>query len=162
MRKVRFPKYPKLNNERRGHVISILENFEKKHLLEPERNIPLDLFLRFYFLDNKHVEASDRSQIVDYVYSLTAWKLYLSTISARPINWAQRLQAFTSPKFEENILNGEIPIHCRASCPEDLWNLLVDAYGEKEAFEMCMVLNERAPLTVRANTMKITRHDLYK
>lgn len=162
MRRLRLPTLKPLNSDRRQHVVSILEEFEKKHLLEPERNIPLDLFMRFYFLDNKHVFASDRAQIVDYVYSLTSYKLYLSAICKRPINWSKRLEAFNGPAFEQNFTNGDIPPNVRVSCPEDLYKLLVEAYGEKEAYDLCMVLNERPPLTVRANTMKITQYDLFE
>ena len=162
MRTLKLPKLMPIGGNNRMHTISILESFEKKHLLEPERNIPLDLFIRYYFLDNKSVAASDRAHIVDYVYALTSYKLYLSAISLRPINWSKRLDAFMSKKFDENFFNGDIPAYARTSCPEDLWNLLVDAYGEKQTFDLAMVLNERAPLTVRANTLKTTRHDLLK
>ncbi|CAI2371994.1 unnamed protein product [Moneuplotes crassus] len=162
MKKLRLPNLLRLDNDRQKHVISILEAFEKDNQVNPGKNTPLDLFLRYYFLDNKMVSPSDRAAIVDYVYRLTSYKLYLSAISRRPINWKSRLEAFVSPKFEENFMNGQIPPHVRASFPEDLYNLMVEAYGEKEAFDMCHILNERPPLTVRANTMKITRHDLFR
>ena len=160
MRGVRIFRPPKLDHFRRKHVISILESFEREHLINPEKNIPLDLFMRYYFLDNKAVSPPDRADIVEYVYSLTSYKLYLSAICKRPINWTKRLDAYNSPAFEKNFMNGQIPPNIRASFPEDLYNLMVDAYGHKEAFDMCQVLNERPPLTVRTNTMKITRYDL--
>jgi 16S rRNA (cytosine967-C5)-methyltransferase len=72
------------------------------------------------------------------------------------------LDAFSSVRFEENLYNGQIPPNVRASCPEDLYEMIVDAYGEKDAFDMCHVLNERPPLTIRTNTVKILRYDLAK
>ena len=96
MKSLRLPKLLPIGGNNRMHTIALLESFEKKHLLEPERNIPLDLFIRYYFLDNKSVAPSDRAHIVDYVYALTSYKLYLSAISLRPINWSKRLDAFMS------------------------------------------------------------------
>jgi len=162
MKRYRLPRLYKLNQLRRKHIIEILENFERENVLNPEKNLPLDLFIRYYFLDNKIISPPDRAKIVDYVYSLTSYKLYLSAISKQPLNWNKRLDAFMSPRFEENFYNGQIPPNIRASFPEDLYNLMVEAYGDKEAFDMCQILNERPPLTVRTNTMKITRHDLLK
>lgn len=76
----------------------------------------------------------ERSQIVDYVYLLSSWKLYLNAISKRPVTWWDRLYAMIGKDFEENLTNKAIPMHVRASCPEELWNMLVDSYGEEEAF----------------------------
>jgi 16S rRNA C967 or C1407 C5-methylase (RsmB/RsmF family) len=38
--------------------------------------------------------------------------------------------------------------------------LINNSYGNK-TFDICNVLNERAPLTIRANLLKTTRDDLY-
>jgi len=116
-----------------------LDDYERKHLLEPERNIPLDIFLRYYFLDNKHIYPLDRASIVDYAYTLTSYKLYLSAIAMRPLTWSRRLDAYMSHKFEQNLMNGDMPPNVRASFPEDLFQMIIDAYGEKDGFNMWMV-----------------------
>lgn len=46
------------------------------------------------------------------------------------------------------------------SFPEDLYKEIVKAYGPKEAEEICRAQNERATLTVRANTIKTTRDEV--
>jgi hypothetical protein len=141
MKNFRLPNLPKLTNSRRKHIINILESFERTHLVQPERNIPLDLFLRYYFLERKsetkgELSAEDRAQIVEYVYSLTSFKLYLSAISTRPINWGRRLEALESERFEKNIMNGEIPPNIRASFPDDLFQMIIDEYGQEKGYEM--------------------------
>ena len=50
--------------------------------------------------------------------------------------------------------------HVRMSFPEDLYKEIVKAYGPKEAEEICRAQNERATLTVRANTIKTTRDEV--
>ena len=39
--------------------------------------------------------------------------------------------------------------------------MIVDTYGVEKALQYCSVLNERAPLTVRANLLKVSRDELY-
>jgi len=50
--------------------------------------------------------------------------------------------------FEANIYNPNIPKHVRASCPEELWKLFEEEYGEEEAFKLCTIQNERPPITI--------------
>ncbi len=51
--------------------------------------------------------------------------------------------------------------HVRVSFPKELFDLISNSFGQSRALEFCKVMNERAPLTVRANILKITRDDLY-
>jgi hypothetical protein len=46
------------------------------------------------------------------------------------------------------------------SCPDALFSLLADDYGEKEAQRLCLASNERPPTVIRVNTTKTTREDL--
>jgi 16S rRNA (cytosine967-C5)-methyltransferase len=48
----------------------------------------------------------------------------------------------------------------RLSFPEDLYREVVKAHGPSVAEEVCRAQNERAMLTVRANTVKTTREEL--
>lgn len=50
--------------------------------------------------------------------------------------------------------------HVRLSFPSDLYKEMVKAHGPKLAEEICQAQNERALLTVRANTIKTTRDDV--
>ena len=57
--------------------------------------MPLDLYMRYYFLKHKkNIDSIDREAIVDFVYYLMKYKGYLSAISAKPISWVTRLKAF--------------------------------------------------------------------
>lgn len=139
-----------------------MEGYETEHRNNPERNIPLDIFLRYYFLDNKRgLETFHRGQIVDFVYLMTSWNLYLGAIAKRPANWTNKMYALMGTNFEEQLSNKNLPMHVRASCPEDLWDLLVEAYGEDQAFDLCVAQNERPPLTIRTNTLRTNRNQLY-
>jgi len=60
---------PALNANRRAYVLEILDKFDQEHINNPGRNIPLDLFLRYFFLNEKSkVDSLDREAIVEYVY----------------------------------------------------------------------------------------------
>ena len=50
--------------------------------------------------------------------------------------------------------------HVRLSFPQDLYKEIVKAHGPKIAEEICSAQNERALMTVRANTIKTTREDV--
>ena len=91
-----------LNANRQAYVMKILDGFDTEHINNPGRNIPLDLYLRYFFLNEKmKVDALDREAIVDYVYHLMIWKGYLNAICKKPMNWQTRLKAFLSPDFFE-------------------------------------------------------------
>ncbi len=102
---------PTLNANRQAFVLQILEKFDEEHLSNPGRNIPLDLFLRYFFLNEKSkVDSLDREAIVDYVYHLLIWKAYLNAICKKPMNWQSRLKAFLSPDFTEQQSNEGLPM----------------------------------------------------
>jgi len=92
MRKINMPM---LDAPRRAAVIEILQSFDDKHLNEPNRNIPLDLFLRYYFLERKKLfDSKARASIVDHVYYLTREKSFLTAICKKPETWSNKLKAF--------------------------------------------------------------------
>lgn len=93
---------PLLNATRQSYVLDILHSFDDAHINQPGRNIPLDLYLRYFFLNLKsRVDSLDREAIVDYVYHLQIWKGYLNAICRKPMKWESRLRAFQSPDFFE-------------------------------------------------------------
>jgi hypothetical protein len=96
---------PLLTASRQSYVLQILNQFDQEHINTPGRNIPLDLYLRYFFLNLKSqshaVDSLDREAIVDYVYHLLIWKGYLNAICRKPMTWEARLRAFQSPDFFE-------------------------------------------------------------
>ena len=86
---------PLLNANRQSYVMQILTQFEQEHINNPGRNIPLDLYLRYFFLNEKtKVDSLDREAIVEYVYHLLIWKGFLNAICRKPMTWESRLRAF--------------------------------------------------------------------
>lgn len=74
----------KLSSARRSALLGILDEFDDLHKNDPTRNVPLDIFLRFYFLRHKNVfDSAARAQLVDMVYTLQRYKGYLNAISSR-------------------------------------------------------------------------------
>jgi hypothetical protein len=65
-------------------VLEVLENYDNMHINEPSRNVPLDIFLRYFFLQHKNeYDASSRTQIVELVYTMQRYKGYLNAITSR-------------------------------------------------------------------------------
>jgi len=47
------------------------------------------------------------------------------------------------------------------SFPKEIFDLIKNTFGADNASKYCYVMNERAPLTIRANIIKVSRMDLY-
>jgi hypothetical protein len=43
----------KITLKRKNSILAILNDFDSFHINNPGRNLPMDLFLRYYFLDHK-------------------------------------------------------------------------------------------------------------
>jgi len=152
---------PVVNKSQSAHIQKILESYEQKHISEPHRNVPMDSFLRFYFLDHKkEVDSLDREKIVDHVYTLQRWKGYLDAICRRPQTWESRLRSFASLDFDNQLQNANLPQFCKSSVPEDLFDMLQINHGDQKAKQLCNIMLEKPRLTVRANTIRTTQTDL--
>jgi hypothetical protein len=80
----------------------VLDEYDTKHEVEPGRNIHFDLFLRYYFLEEKaNINSLDREAIVEYAYALMRQKGFLNAICKKPVSWDSRFKAFLSPDFFE-------------------------------------------------------------
>ena len=92
----------KITAKRKGAVLDILETFDTTHINEPGRNIPMDLFLRHFFLNHKKdYDADARTQIAELTYTMARYKGYLNAISNRKsgrepdkVSWISRMKAF--------------------------------------------------------------------
>ncbi len=130
---------------REYHLEKIITNFNLQ-------KAPLDVYLSHYFRENKAIGSKDRKFLSEAIYA--------------QIRWKSLLQFVGRPLLEEEILsyahNKEIPAHIRLSLPEELYQELVSAYGEEKAEKLSLTNNQRAPVTVRVNTLKISRDNLLK
>jgi len=138
---------------REHHLFQILELFESQHL-------PLDVFLSSYFRSHKAIGAKDRKFIAETVYSLIRWRGLLDYLCHSPLTWETRYKKFFSIKMDDWQNDSKIPSHIRASFPKALFQLLSHSYGEEKALELCFISNTQAPVTLRVNTLKITREEL--
>ena len=55
-----------------------------------------------------------------------------------------------------------MPDHVMVSTNRDLFGLMSQAHGPREAIRISEVMNEEPKLTVRANTLRTTRNELMK
>lgn len=150
-----------MSHSRKNHIINLLESFDTEHL-QFGRNIPLDMFIRKYYLQHKEVNNIDRDFINDNVYNLIRYKGLLDVLAKGKTNWYNRFEAFYNEDFESQRDNLNLPPHIRVSFPKVLFDLISASFGVDKAMDYCRVMNERAPLTIRTNLLKTNREDLYR
>lgn len=123
----------RLGAKNRAAILDILTKFDeqtKQAVVGEKSNVPLDLYLRYHFLDKKNEFSSeDRAVIVQHTYAMTRWKLYLGFLCKKPINWVGRLKAYESDRFQkrkQQIPPEEetMPDHVRVSTPKVLFELI--------------------------------------
>jgi hypothetical protein len=74
----------KITKKREAGILDVLEGFDKFHIENIGRNIPLDIFMRYHFLKHKNeFNAEARTQMVENIYALSRYKGYLNAISSR-------------------------------------------------------------------------------
>lgn len=136
----------KQNTFREHHILQILEQTDGL-------SFPLDAFLRDYFREHKAIGSKDRAEIANTIYGITRWKSLMNHLKIDPLQW----QEFQPLKW---IDDSSIPLHIRVSFPKELFDRIVNNYGEERAIELCLASNTPAPTFVRANALKIKREEL--
>ena len=134
------------------HLLTMLSGYS-------EQNLPLDVFIRHYFRSNKALGSKDRAFITETAYGFICWQGLLDFLSKKS-SWESRYEFYHQAFYEKYLNDQEIPLHVRMSFPESLFKLFVNSYGETKACELCLVSNERAPTSVRVNTLKTTRDEM--
>lgn len=137
---------------REFHLFALLDAWSKQDL-------PLDLAINHYFRAHKALGSKDRAFLAETIYGMVRWQILLDHLIENP-SWENRFNAYTSPEFEKAKTDSSIPVHIRLSCPESLYNLLVNSHGPEKAAEIALVNNQPAPTTVRANLLKTSRDAL--
>lgn len=142
--KLKFPEY---------HLFQALKQFESQHL-------PLDLFLRHYFLAHKALGSKDRQLISEAVYGMIRWRLLLDYLIGIHPSWEKRYGVFRVFQPNNYLYVNAIPLHTRVSTSPELFATLEQDYGQTKAIGLCQAWNFSAPLTVRINPLKTTREAL--
>lgn len=139
--------------------------FRKKHILQILRDSeectrPADGALGHYFRQHTSIGSKDRKWISETFYGMIRWLGLIDHFSSRPLTPENRLEVFLKLRPSDHKENVSIPPHVRVSFPKNFYSLLVQALGEKKAWEFCLISNEQAPTTIRANLLKTSREAL--
>lgn len=126
---------------RQHHFSILLHQFQQAHT-------PLDLLLRHYFRSHKALGSKDRAWISETLYHYIRWKNLYDALSLDPTASLPDLDTL------------QLPLHVRLGASKLLFEKLKEAYGEEKAMEVCQINQTRAPVTIRANSLKISRDDL--
>jgi 16S rRNA (cytosine(967)-C(5))-methyltransferase len=138
-----------MKNFRKHHFLEVLKQFQNTHL-------PLDTLMHHYFRKNKAIGSKDRKEIAENIYGVVRWMGKLDAFLKKPATFEKRLEAFLEKKHLEP---HQVPF-IDVSFPKTLFALLESQYGLEKAKQLCLVLNEQAPVTLRTNLLQTTRQDL--
>lgn len=138
---------------REYHLLNLLDLYD-------DQTSPLDYCVSQYFKANKALGSKDRGFITELVYGMVRWKGFLdSKITGLP-TWEKRYRKFL--ELDGKYIDKSLPDNVQVSFPKVLFDLIAQDYGVDRAKDLCLVSNTLAPTTVRANSLKITREDLFK
>jgi len=136
---------------RETHLFAFLHQFDQ----EPK---PLDAAFSDYLKSHKSIGAHDRRFIGDAAYALVRWRALLDYLIGQKANWEKRYVIWRRIDF--SALPENIPLQIRCGASPWLFNELAKSYDEAKTAELCRILNEPAPTTIRANLLKTTRDEL--
>ncbi|MCH9634644.1 MAG: Ribosomal RNA small subunit methyltransferase B [Chlamydiae bacterium] len=120
---------------------------------------PLDLTIARYFRQHKALGSKDRKKIAEIVYHLVRWSGLFDYFIPHKKDWESRYEVYQKLDLAEAIKNPDLPLHIRTSFPKVLIDYWVQSYGAAEAEKLALMSNDRAPITLRANALKISRED---
>lgn len=131
------------------HVLAFFRGYDP--------SCPLDLALHRYFAAHKALGPNERKNLGNTVYGMVRWEpLFAYHAPSRP----QQLplwRLFEQGKF---IPSKRTPEHVLFGTPPFLYEKLVFHYGKEKGQALALLLNEEAPVTIRANTLKTSREAL--
>lgn len=126
---------------RHHHLSIVLHQFR-------QNSTPLDVLLRHYFRSHKALGSKDRAWISETLYHYVRWKNVYDMLSLEPDASLPNLDSLSLP--------------FQLGTSELLLKKLQHSYGEEKAIEICQINQTRAPVTIRANLLKISRDGLLK
>ncbi len=122
-------------------------------------NRPLDLALSDYFRNHKNLGANDRRTIGETIYGMVRWKSLLDFLYPKtPL--LKKIECFRSLDWPTIQQDASIPEFARLGVSEFLYSRWMNAFGIEKTRELCRILNENAPTTIRVNLLKTTRDEL--
>lgn len=145
-------------------MTSHFRNFHLTRILEESASssLPLDSFLRKYFRAHRAIGSHDRRFIAEAVYKMARWKGLVEFTSPKGATTEELTKKLLSLEPKNYLDRETIPLHIRLSFPFEYFSLLEKSLGKEKAKHFCLVSNEEAPTTIRANTIKTSREKLFK
>ena len=134
------------------HIAAFLQMFASS-------SKPLDQALGDYLRNHKSIGANDRRTISETLFGMIRWKSLIDHFCPSPLP-IDRLAAYRQLPLDQCIKDTSIPEAARYGVTDYLLGRFSKAYGALKAAEICLILNEAAPITVRANEAKISRDAL--
>lgn len=134
------------------HLLELMKNYEQGRL-------PLDVQMANYFRSHKALGSKDKSFIAERAYGLLRWKGLLDYL-IKDSSWEARLKCYETADFEALFRDPSIPSAVRCCVSKDLYEQLLQAYGQARTEELCWISQQRAPTTLRVNLLKATREAL--
>lgn len=141
------------NRFRYHHLLHLLKEYD------PEKG-PFDRYMSRYFRDHKAIGSKDRKQIAQCSYDIMRHWILLHSIVKQP-RFDEILDAYFDEKYKDPNVLANLSLAEQVSFPTFLWDMIEKQYP-KEALDICRVLNERAPMTIRVNRVKIDPNDWIK
>ena len=138
---------------RNNHILKILNSFA-------QTSLPLDLFLSSYFRNCSSIGSKDRKFIAEKIYHIIRWKSLIDFHLEKPISDEKRIELLETLDLKKASQNKDIPLHIRAGFSKNYFEMVENTLL-KNALNFCHISNEKAPTTIRANTLKISRDDLF-
>lgn len=138
-------------NFRSYHTLQILELYDKS-------SIALDSLIRGYLKKNKAIGSKDRNQICKNIYSIIRNLSLIDSALTSPITWQKRLEFLP---LLSSISTKDLPVHIKYSCPKWLYEILHFSMDQKTLEDYLATSLTEAPLTIRANLIKIDKDSLF-
>ena len=91
------------------HTLKILSTFDEE-IKRTLNSLPIDIFIKNYYRDNKGLGSHDRQIISENVFSAIRYKVFLDLISPKPVTWEKRIEMLYSKKFEDRLNDTSFPL----------------------------------------------------
>lgn len=127
-----------------------------------DQTLPVDLYIHHYFKAHKALGSQDRGFIAEAFYGLIRRQSLIDYLTDNSKDWEVRIKAYFDEDINKLSHDTSIPLLARISFPEDLFEAIARSHGPEKAAEICRTCNFPAPTTVRVNTIKISRDELFK
>ncbi len=136
---------------RETHLFAFLHQFD-------QGTKPLDVAFSNYLKAHKSIGAHDRRFLGDTAYALMRWRSLLDHLLGQESIWEKRYEQWR--RTDLSALPQSVPPRIQCGASPWFFHELSNSYGETRAVELCRILNEPAPLTIRVNLLKTSRDTL--